>query len=70
MQRERIGVENILLEQDYPHCDSTWPRTQEIVHREIGDLPANDIAKITWQNASTLYDFPVPASVVADPESY
>ena len=70
VQRERIGVENILLEQDYPHCDSTWPHTQEVVHREIGDLPPDDIAKITWRNASTLYDFPVPASVVADPETF
>jgi len=22
---DRIGVENIMLEADYPHCDSTWP---------------------------------------------
>jgi hypothetical protein len=40
------------------------------VHREIGNLPPDDIRKITWENASTLYDFPIPASVVADPESF
>jgi len=70
VQRERIGVENILLESDYPHCDSTWPNTQEIVHREIGGLPPEDIRRITWQNASELYRFDVPASVIADPETY
>jgi predicted TIM-barrel fold metal-dependent hydrolase len=69
-QRERIGVENILLEADYPHCDSTWPRTQEIIHREIGHLPPDDIRRITWQNASELYRFPVPQSVVDDPNSF
>jgi len=70
VQRERIGVENILLESDYPHCDSTWPNTQEVVRREIGDLPPEDVRRITWQNASELYRFDVPASVVADPESW
>jgi len=69
-QRDRIGRENILLEADYPHCDSTWPRTQEIIHREIGHLPADDIARITWRNASELYDFPIPEAVQRDPNSY
>ncbi len=70
VQRERIGVGNILVESDYPHCDSTWPRTQEIVHREIGGLPPEDIERITWRNASELYQHPVPAEVVADPNSF
>lgn len=70
VQRERIGVGNILVESDYPHCDSTWPRTQEVVHREIGWLPAEDIERITWRNASELYQHPVPAEVVADPNSF
>jgi predicted TIM-barrel fold metal-dependent hydrolase len=70
VQRERIGVENILLEQDYPHCDSTWPNTQAVIEREIGGLPADDVERITWRNASELYDFPVPQSVIDDPNSF
>jgi hypothetical protein len=70
IQHERIGADNILLEADYPHCDSTWPRTQEIIHREIGHLPADDIARITWRNASELYDFPIPEAVQLDPNAY
>jgi predicted TIM-barrel fold metal-dependent hydrolase len=68
--RERIGVENILLESDYPHCDSTWPDTQEVVHKEIGWLPEADIRRITWQNAAELYRHDVPASVQTDPDAY
>ena len=68
--RDRIGVEHILLEADYPHCDSTWPRTQAVIHEEIGDLPAEDIRKITWANASALYRHPVPAAVQADPNAF
>jgi predicted TIM-barrel fold metal-dependent hydrolase len=70
VQRDRIGVGNILVESDYPHCDSTWPDTQETIREEIGGLPEADIRRITWQNASELYRHPVPAAVRADPESY
>ena len=69
-QRDRIGLENILIEQDYPHCDSTWPRTQAVVEREMGHLPEDVVRRITWQNASELYRFPVPQSVIDDPNSF
>ena len=70
VQRERIGVGHILVESDYPHCDSTWPNTQAVIRRDIGDLPADDIRRITWQNASELYRHPVPETVAADPEAF
>ncbi|HEX4016380.1 MAG TPA: amidohydrolase family protein [Frankiaceae bacterium] len=68
--RERIGVDHILLEEDYPHSDSLWPRTQSVIQQAIGDLPAADIRKFTWENASTVYRHPVPKSVIDDPESF
>jgi predicted TIM-barrel fold metal-dependent hydrolase len=68
--RGRIGVDKILLEADYPHCDSTWPDTQAVIEREIGGLPPDDIRRITWENASTLYRHPVPAEVQADPNAF
>jgi len=68
--RHRIGIDHILLESDYPHCDSTWPNTQAVIEKEIGDLPAADIRKLTWENASTLYRHPVPAEVQDDPDAY
>ncbi|MGY1814034.1 amidohydrolase family protein [Blastococcus sp. SYSU D00820] len=70
VQRDRIGVENILLEADYPHCDSTWPHTQRTVHEEIGGLPADVIRKLTWENASKLYRHEVPLAVQNDPNAY
>jgi predicted TIM-barrel fold metal-dependent hydrolase len=68
--RERIGVDKILLEADYPHCDSTWPDTQAVIEREIGGLPSDDIRKFTWENASNLYRHPVPPDVQADPNAF
>jgi len=68
--RHRIGVDHILLESDYPHCDSTWPRTQAVIEEELGGLPADDIRKMTWENASVLYRHPVPEAVQQDPNAF
>ncbi|MEV6928955.1 amidohydrolase family protein [Dactylosporangium sp. NPDC051485] len=68
--RDVIGVDHIMLEQDYPHCDSTWPHTQRTIEEEIGGLPAADVRKMTWENASRLYRHPVPAAVQQDPDAY
>ena len=38
--RERIGIDHILLEEDYPHCDSLWPRTQSVIGQALAGMPA------------------------------
>jgi len=37
--RDTIGVENICVEVDYPHGDSTWPDTQAVIETNWGHLP-------------------------------
>src|SRR6476619_5451333 len=58
--RHDIWIDHLLLESDYPHQDGTWPDTQEILHEQIGHFPADEVRKITWENASKLFQFPVP----------
>jgi predicted TIM-barrel fold metal-dependent hydrolase len=69
-QRHRIGVDHICLEADYPHQDGTWPDTQELVRAQLEGFPARDVRKLTWENASLLFDFPVPRAVQEDPDAY
>ena len=52
---ERFGPDHVMLEVDYPHADSTWPDTQDLVHRRLGHLPADVIAKLTHENATRLF---------------
>ncbi|HEY3716453.1 MAG TPA: amidohydrolase family protein [Jatrophihabitantaceae bacterium] len=40
-QLDLIGVENVMLESDYPHNDSSWPATQPLVRRQIEHLDEN-----------------------------
>lgn len=58
--RHHIGVDHIMIESDYPHADSTWPDTQAHLGAGLGELPADDVRKITWENASRLFRHPVP----------
>ena len=55
-----IGVENVLFESDYPHGDGTWPDTQPVMEKLLGDLPDEWIRKIAHENASELYRHPLP----------
>ncbi|MGE4605251.1 MAG: amidohydrolase family protein, partial [Myxococcota bacterium] len=62
--RHTIGVENILVESDYPHGDGTWPDTQQVIDKTIGHLPVEEIRMITHENAAKLYRHPLPKNRV------
>jgi predicted TIM-barrel fold metal-dependent hydrolase len=68
--RDRIGIDHIMVESDYPHCDSTWPHTQDTLARQLADLSEHETRRITWENASELYRHPVPQAVVDDPNAF
>jgi predicted TIM-barrel fold metal-dependent hydrolase len=54
---DEIGIDQVMIEVDYPHSDSTWPHTAKVVEEQLGDLPHEDIVKITRGNAERLFDF-------------
>jgi hypothetical protein len=47
----------MMWEMDYPHSDSTWPDAPEQLWRCIGDLPDEDIEKISHRNAMACFNF-------------
>jgi predicted TIM-barrel fold metal-dependent hydrolase len=57
--RDRIGIDLIAWECDYPHTDTTWPESPECVKRELDDAGCTDeeIDKITWENACRFFDW-------------
>jgi predicted TIM-barrel fold metal-dependent hydrolase len=59
--RHRIGVENLLLEVDYPHGDGTWPDTQIVAYDLLKGVPEDEVRKITHENAAKLFRHPLPA---------
>jgi predicted TIM-barrel fold metal-dependent hydrolase len=57
--RERIGVDNIAWEADYPHSDSMWPTAPEELSAVFAAnaVPDDEIDKITHRNAMRWYSF-------------
>ena len=66
--RDRIGIEAIAWECDYPHSDSTWPRSPEMLWKEFEDAGCNDadIEAITWQNTARFFRYDPFAHIARD----
>jgi predicted TIM-barrel fold metal-dependent hydrolase len=52
-----IGEDNVMVEVDYPHSDTTWPDSIEVATRLVKDLPAGTRRKILRGNAERLFRF-------------
>ena len=59
-----IGQDHIMVEVDYPHGDSTWPDTQDILKSAWGHLPSDVLRKLCSENAARLYRHPLPETVL------
>jgi len=55
--RHRIGVDQLMWGSDYPHAESTWPKSQLILERILADVPEAEQAKIAGENVAQLYHF-------------
>ena len=58
---DQIGAENVMIETDYPHSDSTWPNCIKIAKEQVADLPPATQHLILRGNAQRLFRFtPAP----------
>jgi hypothetical protein len=57
---DRIGVDRVMVELDYPHVDSTWPDVQPVLARQLAGLPQENNGKVTYENVAKLVKHPVP----------
>ncbi len=55
--RDVLGPAMLLWASDYPHTDSTWPRSRQVIARDLGDLPPPERRRIVCDNAAALYGF-------------
>jgi predicted TIM-barrel fold metal-dependent hydrolase len=57
-----IGVENVMIETDYPHTDSTWPNSQQIAQTRLASRTSAERHLILRGNAERVFNF-TPAAV-------
>jgi predicted TIM-barrel fold metal-dependent hydrolase len=55
-----IGEDKVMLEVDYPHSDSTWPDTQDVVKYQIEALEPRVQQLVANGTASEVYRHPLP----------
>src|SRR5262249_15675313 len=55
-----IGADRIMVQADYPHADSSWPDTQDLLRRYLSHLPTEDIRQICYRTAAAVYRMPEP----------
>jgi predicted TIM-barrel fold metal-dependent hydrolase len=52
-----LGTDNVMIETDYPHSDSSWPNSLETAKKFTGHLSEEEQFKIIRGNACRVYDF-------------
>jgi predicted TIM-barrel fold metal-dependent hydrolase len=52
---EELGIENLVWATDYPHPDSTWPRSREVLQNHFSGLPSDQVELIASGNAARIY---------------
>jgi predicted TIM-barrel fold metal-dependent hydrolase len=59
--RDRVGIDRICWEADYPHSDSTWPSSPEYLVKSLeqvpGGVPDSEVDMITHVNAMHHFRF-------------
>lgn len=68
--RHRIGVDHLMYEVDYPHVDTSWPDSQDMLARHLEGVSEEEAELISWKNAAALYRHEVSGTVRADPNAF
>lgn len=55
--RDLIGVETMTWECDYPHSDSTWPHSPEILWKSLDGVSDEDIDAMTHRNTMRHFQY-------------
>ncbi|HEX4891610.1 MAG TPA: amidohydrolase family protein [Alphaproteobacteria bacterium] len=59
--KHMVNIERLMWANDFPHSDSTWPWSQEILAEHTKGLTEEERNKICFDNVKALYNLPVEA---------
>jgi predicted TIM-barrel fold metal-dependent hydrolase len=55
--RAHLDIDMITWECDYPHSDSTWPESPELLARTLVGVPDDEVDKMTHLNAMRIFQY-------------
>jgi len=53
--RDSAGVGNLMWASDFPHSDSTWPNSRDVIARDFAGVPDDERRKMIADNVAALY---------------
>ena len=63
---DQFPVEHLLWASDFPHTDSTWPRSRELIAEQAAHLDEAQRQAIFRDNTAVLFNLPAGNAVLAD----
>jgi uncharacterized protein len=63
--REHLNINRLMWANDFPHTDSTWPNSQEMLARHTADMAPAERDAILHGNVTALYGLPQQDAVAA-----
>ena len=57
---DKVGLNNVVFETDYPHQDGTWPESRAAAARQFGHLDQDAVDRIARRNAIELLGLTLP----------
>ncbi len=54
------GADRCMWSSDYPHPNSTWPHSREVIQRDLGYLPLEAQRKLVRENVAKLFSMNIP----------
>lgn len=57
--KDQMNVERLMWANDFPHSDSTWPWSQDLLAEHTKDLTAHEKRRILHDNVRDLYNLPI-----------
>jgi predicted TIM-barrel fold metal-dependent hydrolase len=62
---DHIGTTNVMVESDYPHSDTSYPNSLDLVRKQLSHLPEPDQRAIAHGNAERVFGWaPADASLI------
>jgi predicted TIM-barrel fold metal-dependent hydrolase len=55
LSRDLPGGRNIMWSSDYPHSETSWPHSHEIIARDFAGVPDGDVNDIVYARAKKVY---------------
>ena len=56
------GFDSCMWSNDYPHPNSTWPQSRDVIARDLGHLSEETRSRLLRENVRQLYKLPALTS--------